>query len=143
MVIRIIHNRSYNAHTDSLFKSSAILPLPLLADFFKLLFMRQHKFNNLPVSFGDTWITNAERREDNEDLPALHNQEDYYVPFTRLQSTDIHPLIYFPKLLNNFPSEIRSTSHQNILKKELKAPFLDQLSDNFKCGRLLCPHCHL
>jgi hypothetical protein len=93
MAIRIIHNSSYNAHTESLFTSSAILLLPLLANFFKLLFMHQHKFNNLAVSFGDTWITNAERRGDNEDLPTLHNQEDYYVPFTRLQSTDIHPII--------------------------------------------------
>ncbi len=62
--------------------------------------------------------------------------------FMRLQSTNIHPLIYFPKLWNNFPSKIRSTSNQNIFKKELKSHFLDQLSDNFKCGRLLCPHCH-
>ncbi len=116
------------------------LVLPLLADFFKLLFMHQHKYNNLPVSFGDTWITNVERREDNEYLPALRNQEDYYVPFTRLQSTDIHPLIYFPKLWNNFPSEIQSTSNQNIFKKELKAHFLDQLSDNLSvvvCSALI------
>jgi hypothetical protein len=36
VVIRIIHNSSYTAHIERLFKSSAILPLPLLADYFKL-----------------------------------------------------------------------------------------------------------
>jgi hypothetical protein len=140
--IRVIHNSSYNAHTESLFKASKILPLPLLADFFKLQFMHQHKYNTLPVSFRDTWITNSERRED-ADAPVLRNEDDYFVPFTRLHSTDAHPLNYFPKIWNDFPMMIRSTSNKNIFKKETKDHFLEQLSDNYVCDRLLCPHCHL
>jgi hypothetical protein len=70
IALRIIHNSSYNAHTESLFKTSAILPLHLLADFFKLQFMHQHKFRHLPASFNNTWTTNAERWE-NSELPTL------------------------------------------------------------------------
>ncbi len=55
----------------------------------------------LPVSFRNTWMTNAMRRED-IDVPTLHNQEDYYVPPAKCTSMVLHPLVYFPKLWNNF-----------------------------------------
>ncbi len=32
---------------------------------------------------------------------------------------------------------------KNLFKKELKSHFLDKLADDYKCGRLLCPHGHL
>ncbi len=75
LALRIIHNSSYNAHMESLFKTSAIFPLPLLADYFKLQFMYLHKFKHLPLSFRDTWILNAERREESY-LPTLRDDED-------------------------------------------------------------------
>jgi hypothetical protein len=145
LALRIIHNSSYNAHTESLFKTSAILPLPLLADYFKLQFMYLHKFKHLPVSFRDTWILNAERREESY-LPTLRDDEDYYIPFSRLSSTDTQPLVHFPKKWNEFMrdfSNIGLIPSKNQFKKELKSHFLDKLSDDYKCGRLLCPHCHL
>ncbi len=79
--LRIIHNSSYNAHTESLFKISAILPLPLLANYFKLQFKYHfklqfkylHKCNHLPLSFQDTWISNTERREESY-LPTSGGQ---------------------------------------------------------------------
>jgi hypothetical protein len=145
MAIRIIHNSKYNAHTESLFKVSAILPLPLLTDFFKLQFMHLYKNDLLPISFRNTWVTNAMRRED-MDAPTLRNHDDYYVPPARLSSVDLHPLVYFPKLWNNFINDfnlIGSTANKDVFKKELKTHFLSKLSDNFQCDRLLCPHCHL
>jgi hypothetical protein len=142
MAIRIIHNSKYNAHTESLFKASSILPFPSLADLFKIQFMHQYKFKFLPHSFSNTWLTNSQRNEDNN-FPVLRNEDDYYVPLSRLRSSDYDPLIYFPKLWNDFPSIIRSTANRNIFKKELKTHFLEKLSDNYQCDRLLCPHCHL
>jgi hypothetical protein len=98
MVIRIFHNSKYNAHTESLFKKSSILPLPSFAEYLKIQFMHQHYFKQLPASFGSTWSTNAERRNDAHHI-ALRNDEDYYDPLSRLSSTDNHPLVYFPKIL--------------------------------------------
>ncbi len=39
-------------------KKSSILPLPLLAEFFKIQFMHRYKFSILPMSFNNTWISN-------------------------------------------------------------------------------------
>jgi hypothetical protein len=101
--IRLIHNVPYNAHTESLFKSSAILPLNFLIEFFKIQFMHQFVNNYLPSSFANTWITNAERR-DEADGPVLRNALDFIVPFSRLSSTENHPLISFPRTWNQFES---------------------------------------
>ncbi len=61
------------------------------------------------------------RRED-IDAPILHNQEDYYVPPARLISVDLHPLVYFLKLWNNFMSDFSliGLTAADVLKKELK-----------------------
>jgi hypothetical protein len=145
IALRIIHNSSYNAHTESLFKTSAILPLHMLADFFKLQFMHQHKFKHLPASFNNTWTTNAERWG-NSERPTLRDEEDYYIPHTRLCSLDQQPLVYFPKIWNDFVKEfgtIGSIPSKTLFKKELKSHFLNKLTDDYQCGRLLCPHCHL
>ena len=42
--IRIINGENYNAHTAPRFKKSAILPIAMLVEFFKLQFM--HNFLN-------------------------------------------------------------------------------------------------
>jgi hypothetical protein len=144
MAIRIIHSVAYNAHTESLFKSSSILPLPLLIDYFKLQFMYLYTFKHLPASFNNIWIKNSQRRGENgEDRIVLRNEDDYFVPFARLSSIAAHPLLYFPKLWNEFEDPCKSTNSKVQFKKELKKHFLDQLDANYRCNRLLCPHCHL
>jgi hypothetical protein len=144
MTICIIHNSSYNAHTESLFKTSEILPLLLLADFFKLQFMYLHKFAHLPVSFRDMWISNAERTMD-ADPPAVCDEED--VPYSRLCSSNCQPLVYFPRLWDEFMHSCNiglfGIPHKNLFERELKAHFLGKLSDDYQCSRLLCPHFHL
>ncbi len=77
MAICIIHKSSYDAHTESLFKKSAILPLPSLMDYFKIQFMHSHTFKYLPTSSREAWIKKSERRED-QDQPLLRNENDYY-----------------------------------------------------------------
>ena len=59
--IRIIAGKSYNAHTEPLFKELQILPLPVLISFSKIQFMQRFVQNFLPTSFNDTWIRNAIR----------------------------------------------------------------------------------
>jgi hypothetical protein len=97
IAIHIIHNSPYNAHTESLFKTSKILPLKYLAELLKLQFMHQFTFNNLPISFTNVWPTNVERRE-TVDRIHLCNLEGYYIPIARLSSCDGRLLIYLPKI---------------------------------------------
>jgi hypothetical protein len=141
MAIRLIHNAVYNAHTESLFKKSEVLPLHMLIDYFRIQFMHQFVYNHLPASFSRCWLTNAERRDDG---PALRNEEDFFVPISRLTSTDRHPLVVIPKTWNEFNApELKSTSQKNVFNKSLKKFLIDTLDSDFKCTRLLCPHCHL
>jgi hypothetical protein len=104
--------------------------------------MHNYSFNKLPTSFLNTWPTDAERREDSDHL-NLCNQDDLYVPFTRLSSMDNCPHVLFPKLWNEFTNPCKSTANKIFFKKELKSYFLEKLSDNYQCTRLLCPNCHL
>jgi hypothetical protein len=123
--ICIINLKSYNAHTESLFKSSAILPLPTLIDYFKLQFMHHFSYNHLPASFNNMWTTNARHQLVLDQNPhELRNGEDFYVPFSRLFSIDRPPLINFPKSWNEFSSnDIKSTSQKSIFNKDLKNTF--------------------
>lgn len=143
MAIRILCNTSYNAHTEPLFKSCGILPLPSLCEFFKIQFMQKFTQGYLPCSFNDVWITNRIRRAD-QDQVELRNNDDLYIPFARLTSTERQPLSGFPKLWATFPDEqikfIRNVPEFNLA---LKKHYLNLLSSIPICNRLLCPHCHL
>jgi hypothetical protein len=142
--IRIIHNAAYNAHTESLFKKSSILPLPLLAEFFKIQFMHHYKFNLLPISFNNTWISNLERRRRGDiEQFMLRNDEEYYVPLARTVAISNQPLICYPKLWNEFDEPCKLNNNKITFKRELKKYFLNKLETNYICERLLCPHCHL
>jgi hypothetical protein len=143
IAIRLINGASYNAHTEVLFKNSAILPLDSLIEYFKLQFVYLFINNHLPISFANTWINNSARRDDG-DGPSLRNALDLFVPYSRLMSTSRHPLISFPKAWNEFNAiEIKFAASKSIFNKALKKFFLLNLSDNPVCNRLLCPHCHL
>ena len=61
--IRIISAKTFNAHTEPLFKEQKILPFVNLTTFFRLQFMQRFKQGFLPQSFENTWVTNRIRRE--------------------------------------------------------------------------------
>jgi len=160
IAIRLINHSKYNSHTESLFKSCEILPLPTLTDYFKLQFMYQFLNDKLPQSFGNIWSTNQERRNQPiQDLihehlvdilpsppPLLRNQNELFVPFSRLVLTDRFPLTYYPKLWSNFNLQIPGLKYfptKIIFNKKLRAFFLESLQADYVCERMLCPHCHL
>lgn len=139
--VRIINKSSYNAHTEPLFKSSLILPLRHLSDFFALQFVQHFVQGFLPKSFNDTWINNVARRQDEYQM-RLKNDDDLSIPFARLNSIERQPLIRFPRLWHEFSSDdIKSIRNKLQFNKQLKDHFLSKLDINYKCGRLLCPHC--
>jgi len=78
--IRIIYKLPYNGHTESFFKSSNILPLPMLIDFFKIQFMNRYTQGLLPMLFTDEWPNNADV---NLHVYHLRNLNEMYLPFAR------------------------------------------------------------
>jgi len=145
--LRIIHNSAYNAHTESLFKLSNILPLPKLVNFFKLQFIHQFIQGYLPSSFTEVWLSNEARRrhlEENANLSnyRLRNSDDLYIPPARLSTTEKFPFSCFPRLWSQFESnEIKILRSKNSFNSALKKHYINTLQSNYICERLLCPHC--
>ena len=139
--IRIIAGKSYNAHTEPLFKELQILPLPDLISFSKIQFMQRFVQNFLPTSFNDTWIRNAIRNIGENEI-QLRNWDELQHVHSNLVSLDLFPLFSYPKIWQDFQDEnikiIRKTS---TFDQKLKKNFLDDLSSIAVCNRLLCPAC--
>jgi hypothetical protein len=141
--VRLITFSNYNAHTEPLFKKTNILPLHFLAQFFKIQFFQHFKHHHLPSIFENTWQANYERF-----IPERHMQlrdnEEYYVPFARINQVEKLPLISFPKLWNSLEdATLKSISNKIEFNKKLKLFFMDKLDPNYVCTRLLCPNCHI
>ena len=142
--IRIINGGNYNSHTEPFFKNSKILPVPSFTLFFKLQFMQQYMQGFLPRLFDNIWINSNARFTAGEVHYALRNNDNFYLPMCRLSTLDSHPYFIFPKLWQNFENEnIKIIRDKLEFKIKLKEHFLNKLSDNYICSRLLCPHCHL
>ncbi len=148
--IRLIFNKSYNAHSEPLFKLAKILPFNSLIKFFNLQTMQQYIQGFLPQSFSSVWIRNYQRRQDqefitNDDLRrTLRNSENINIPFARLSFSMRQPFINLPKTwteFNNF--EIKIIRNKPEFNFKLKELLLSQLSSTVTCSRLLCPACHL
>ena len=84
--IRNLSNKKYNAHTEPLFKQNKILPFFDLLEFMKIKFMHSFYFKNLPSSLSNMWTLNRTRNQVQE-LPALRNEDDFYIPFARTDQT--------------------------------------------------------
>ncbi len=85
------------------------------------------------------WVTNATRHKI-QDQWELRNESNFYIQFSRLSSTDLHPLIYFPRCWNEFLAiEIKTIANINVFNNTLAKFILDELDSDYKCPRLLCP----
>ena len=154
IAIRLINNAAYNAHTESLFKKSKILPLPTLCEYFKIQFVHQFLHNKLPISFANVWTTNLARRtagandvnliNNNANPYVLRNSDDLFIPPSRIALLDKFPLYLFPHLWVSLDNQdVKMQNTKITFNKLLKEHFLQKLSDNYICERLLCPHCLL
>ena len=91
-----------------------------LIEFFILQFVQQFTQGFLPISFNNTWVSNAIRRQD-EFQVSLRNDDDINIPFARTAQTERFPLTKFPKMWHNFPNEnIKFQRNKLIFNKELK-----------------------
>ncbi len=112
--IRLLSNAKYNAHTEPLFKTLDILPLPSLIQFFQLQFMQHFQQRFLPVIFSDAWIYNSVR-EIGENSIVLRNMDQLRVPFARISLVEKLPLVSFPtiweilmKTINSYGTRMNS-----------------------------------
>jgi hypothetical protein len=142
--IRILANKSYNAHTEPLFKSLEILPLSDLINFFKLKFFHSYVFNTIPTAFTSTWLTTLEQRHTDGQLHLLYNlrnNDDFFVPFVRTTFLSRFPLYNFPELWNGLPNTMKDIPNKKAFAIALKKHFLNKLNENFICTRLICHAC--
>jgi len=139
--VRIVNNSKYNDHSEPIFKSLRILPLPLLCDFFKLQFMQRFLQGFLPQSFNNTWTTNR-IRHDNQPEIELRNDDDIFIPYARTNLISNQPLVSFPRLWETFPAgEIKFLRNKLEFNEKLKEYFLSTLNSTIVCTRLFCPTC--
>jgi Reverse transcriptase (RNA-dependent DNA polymerase) len=142
--IRVISLQSHNAHTEPLFKSLSILPLPKLVEQFKLKFIHSCIYNLAPTALLNTWPTSNEHRQIiNQNIPGhnLRNNDDLYIPHSRLKSLSHFPLYSFPILWNGLPEYLKSIPSKSLFSSNLKNHFLSSLTDVPVCNRLFCPSC--
>lgn len=138
---------SYDSHTESLFRADEILPLPQLIYFFRLQFMQQFVQGFHPQALTDTWITNAAHGnflQSGTYRYVMRNEEDLFIPPSNLASLDNQPLFLFPKLWRDFSKyDIKILRLKSEFNQKLQQNLLNELDPNYRCDRLLCPHCHL
>jgi len=139
--VRIVNNSRYNDHSEPIFKTLKILPLPLLCDFFKIQFMQRFIQGFLPTSFNNTWTTNRIRHENQPEI-ELRNDDNLFIPFARTNQILTQPLIAFPQLWEAFPAgEIKFLRNKLEFNSKLKDHFLNTLNSTVLCTRLFCPAC--
>jgi hypothetical protein len=140
--IRLINDAKYNSHTEPLFKSNKILPLPDLVSFFKIQFMQRFSQKFLPVSFNDVWVRNDVRTVGDNEIQLRNRNNNLQIPFSRLITTDRHPLSAFPRLWEDFPDvQIKFIRKKTEFDEKLKDFYLKDLSDVPNCNRLFCYSC--
>jgi hypothetical protein len=145
--IRLVHNTTYNAHTEALFKSGRILPLSKLIEFFQLQCIQQYVNGFLPSAFNDMAITSEAYREFRnmgEQRYQLRNNDDIFLPPARLSFTEKAPFYVLPRIWTNFEDmDIKIIRRKSEFNFKMKQFFLNKLDENYTCTRILCPHCHL
>ena len=140
---RIIVYAKYNSHTEPICKKLNILPFPSLCEFFKNQFMQQFMQKFLPVALKNLWVTNVVRRENKAQF-VLRNDDLLYVPPAHTSLPARLPLTSFPKIWTDFPDEgIKFIRNKLDFNNQLKTYFINKLSQQIVCSRLLCPDCHL
>jgi hypothetical protein len=95
--------------------------------------------NLLPISFENTWNTNAIRR--NRPERTLRNDAQLYIPLIRLEHFTKFPLAEFPKIKNEYKA-IVSAPTRNTYKSVLKGTVQRKLTGVLSGINLQLMTCH-
>jgi hypothetical protein len=108
--------------------------------------MHQYLNGHLPILFNDMAITREAYRNMNEAgviRYQLRNNDDIYLHPARLSSTERAPYYVFPRKWMAFENlDIKILRKKTEFNARLKTYFIEKLQSNFRCTRMLCPHCH-
>ena len=117
---------------EPLFKKCAILPIPQMIEYTRLLFMHNYTQQRLPLCFKNAWVTNFERRTNVEH--NLRNQDALYVPLARIKLTERLPMYTMPTLWNNmYDQSLKNEMNLKNFKKKLKTNILSNLQSHVTC----------
>ncbi len=142
--IRIISNSHYNAHTEPIFKALSILPFTDLVTHSNLKFFHKFFYGLVPTAFNNTWRTTLEQRHLDgqiQQLYDLRNNDDFYVPPSRLSSLSRFPLYNLPLTWNNLQDHVRAIPSKILFSRTTKNNLLSLLNPRPVCHRLFCPAC--
>ena len=132
--IRIINNKGYRHHTETLFKKDKILKYPELYKLQVSIFIHDWITNSLPNSFTSLFAFNSSVTNVRTRQSSL-----IYSERARTNFTAKLPKHGFPKIWNELPRTIHESKTKNILKNKLKSHYLTQYSSTINC---VIPNCY-
>ena len=132
--MRIIQIAKYNAHTQPIFASINILPLPELIYQQKLHLIHAFIHNYLPNSFENLILLNNQVHVHNY---IFRNDRDFFVPLANTEFLKRFLFYYFPMAWNNIPNNLKDISSKKIFRINLKQNLI-QICLNYQCNRLFC-----
>ena len=135
--VRIISKASYNSHSQPLFSSLDILPLPDLIIQQQLLIMHSIDQKYSTVNYDGFFLKNSALT----DHPyPLRNADDFFLPRVRNDFLKKFPFFCFPLLWNDFDPNIKQIESKLGFKLSVKKFLLDKYLD-FRCDKLYCFSC--
>lgn len=137
--IRIINNKSYNSHTEPLFKSNNILRLEDLYFNQVSLFMHDLNHRNLPVSFNDIYThVNVNR----EGMATRQTPLNYYPTRPRTKFSETMPKHIFIKTWNGLPTSHKEITNRKTFKRTIRNDSFEQYSHSIRCLNMYCSDCN-
>ena len=134
--MRIIHNASYNSHTDPIFKSLHILKISDLFTYQSLLFMFDFLYGKLPSSFKGIFITNFERLT----TRPTRQSKLFYIPRCRSAFACKQPLYLLPATWNKWSHLVKSNTRGSF-KYSVKSNMLNEYLTAVYCNNDRCLDC--
>jgi len=135
--IRVINRKSYNSHTDPLFKTSNILKIRDLFEYLSIIFMFDYLHNSLPTSFEKMFLRNSElpnaRCTRQSNLFNIPRSESYFA--SKL------PQFVLPNLWNKWAKSFDNDIKRSRLKKLIKRSILDSYLPQVTCNYTKCIDC--
>ncbi len=87
-----------------------ILPLSDLITLTNLKIFHSYVYNYIPEAFHNTWPRNRDNRDTSE--RELRNDDDFHIPRHRTDFISQFPFFNLPKVWNDTPVNLTSTSHK-------------------------------
>ena len=136
--IRIVLKKSYNSHTDPLFKKSNILKLRDLHEYEVARFMHKFSTNSLPKSFHQTFKLNSEMRV----MTRVTRQSNLlHIPFAKSKFVLDLPKYSFPKTWNKWSTGSEKNVPFSHFQKNVKLSLLSAYESEVECTNTHCGDC--